>query len=46
MPAKNTPAQVFSNEICEIFKNTFFTEQILWLLLFFIFLEIAVEGQH
>ena len=23
---KETPTQVFSSEICEIFKNTFFTE--------------------
>ena len=25
---KETPTQVFCNEICEIFKNTFFTEHL------------------
>ena len=29
----DTPAQVFSCEICEIFKNRFFTEHLQWLLL-------------
>ena len=29
-----TLAQVFSCEFCEIFKNTFFIEQLSWLLLF------------
>ena len=28
-----TPAQVFSCDICEIFKNTIFTEHLQWLLL-------------
>ena len=32
---KETLAQVFSCEFCEIFKNTFFTEHLLCLLLFF-----------
>ena len=32
---KKNPAQVFSCEICEIFKSTFFTEDPLWLLLYF-----------
>ena len=30
---KETPTQVFSYEICKIFKNTFFTEHLRWLLL-------------
>ena len=30
---KETLAQVFSCEFCEISKNTFFTEHLLWLLL-------------
>ena len=30
---KRKPNQVFSCEICEMFKNTFFTEHIRWLLL-------------
>ena len=30
---ENTPAQVFSCEICKIFKNIHFKEHILWLLL-------------
>ena len=30
---KQTLAQVFSCEFCEISKNTFFTEQLWWLLL-------------
>ena len=30
---KETPAQVFSCEFCEISKNTFFTEHLWWLLL-------------
>ena len=30
---KETLAQVFSSELCEISKNTFFTEHIWWLLL-------------
>ena len=29
---KKTPTQVFSREICEIFKDTFFTEHLRWLL--------------
>ena len=29
---KETLAQVFSCELCEIFKNTFFTEHLSWLL--------------
>ena len=32
---KKNPAQVFSCEICEIFKSTFFTEHPQWLLLHF-----------
>ena len=32
---KETPTEVFSREICVIFKNTFFIEHILKLLLFF-----------
>ena len=32
---KETLAQVFSCEFCEISKNTFFIEQLWWLLLFF-----------
>ena len=32
---KETLAQVFSSEFCEISKNTFFTEHLRWLLLFF-----------
>ena len=35
---KVTPTQVFSSEHCEIFKNTFFTEHLWWLLLFICFL--------
>ena len=31
---KEAPTQVFSFEFCEIFKNTFFTEHLRWLLLF------------
>ena len=31
---KETLAQVFPCEFCEIFKNTFFTEHLRWLLLF------------
>ena len=30
---KETPTQLFSCEYCEIFKNTFFIEQLRWLLL-------------
>ena len=30
---KETPTQVFSSEYYEIFKNTFFTEHLRWLLL-------------
>ena len=30
---KETQAQVVSREFCEIFKNTFFTEHLQWLLL-------------
>ena len=30
---KETIAQMFSCEFCEIFKNTFFTEHLRWLLL-------------
>ena len=30
---KETLAQVFSCEVCEIFKNIFFTEHLQWLLL-------------
>ena len=30
---KETPAQVFSCEFCEIFKNTFFIEHSWWLIL-------------
>ena len=30
---KKTPAQLFSCEFCEIFKNTFLTEHLRWLLL-------------
>ena len=30
---KEALAQVFSREICEIFKRTFFTEHLWWLLL-------------
>ena len=30
---KKTPALVFSCENCEIFKNTFLTEYVQWLLL-------------
>ena len=33
---KETLAQVFSCEFCEISKNTFFAEHLQWLLLFFI----------
>ena len=33
---KETQAQVFSCEFCEISKNTFFIEHLLWLLLYFI----------
>ena len=33
--SKKTPTQVFSYEICEIFKNKFFTEHLRWLLLYF-----------
>ena len=36
MPAtliKGTPTQAFFCKICEILKNTFFTERIRWLLL-------------
>ena len=32
---KETLKQVLSCEFCEIFKNTFFTEQLRWLLLYF-----------
>ena len=31
--SKETPAQVFSCEICEIFKDNFFTEHLQWLFL-------------
>ena len=30
---KETPTQGFSYEICEIFKDSFFTEHLRWLLL-------------
>ena len=30
---KETPTQVFSYEICKIFKNIFFTENLRWLFL-------------
>ena len=30
---KETPTQVFSCENCEIFKNSFFIEHLLWLIL-------------
>ena len=30
---EETPTEVFPCEICEIFKNTFFTEHLWWLLL-------------
>ena len=30
---KETPAQVFFCEFCEIFQNTFFKEHLWWLLL-------------
>ena len=34
LPAKKeTPGQVFSSEFCKIFKNTFSTEHLRWLLL-------------
>ena len=33
--SKKTPTQVFSYEICEIFKNKFFTEHLQCLLLYF-----------
>ena len=33
---KETLTQVFPCEFCEISKNTFFTEHLQWLLLFFI----------
>ena len=36
---KKTPTQVFSIEVCKIFKNTFFTEHLRWLLLHFIFFK-------
>ena len=32
---KETPTQVFSCEFSEVFKNIFFTEHLLWLLLTF-----------
>ena len=32
---KETPTQVFSYEIYGIFKNTFFTEHLQWLLILF-----------
>ena len=37
---KETLAQVFSCEFCEISKNTFFTEHLRWLLVFFFFYNI------
>ena len=37
---KETPAQVFSSEFCEISKNSFFTEHIWWLLLVFFILHL------
>ena len=36
---KETPTQLFSYEICEIFKNTFSTEHLRWLLLKLLFLS-------
>ena len=33
---KETLTQVFSSEICKIFKNTFFIEHLRWLLLQFV----------
>ena len=38
---KETLAQVFSCEFCEIFKNTFFTEHLRWLLLSFLDLNFS-----
>ena len=34
-PLRETSTQVFSCKICKIFKTTFFTEQLQWLLLTF-----------
>ena len=43
---KETLAQVFSCEFCEIFKNTFFIEDLRWLLLFSVCNFIKKRLQH
>ena len=42
-PKKETLAQLFSCEICEITKNTFFTEYLWWLLLCSVGIELVTS---
>ena len=43
---KETPTQVFSFKICEIFKNTFFSRTLQWLLLWGFFSLLLIKMKH